>query len=198
MRENLMIQRIQEKMREKPEPNKRQISLFLLPEKVNQLDEIVQEINETSIQKLTRSGLIELAVDVLIEDSQKILEERKQKETDEFFDLAVFPSDETGEDTLWSEKKWYYVRVDEKKISKIKYIAIYLGAPYSRIHYYAKVKKFESHPINGRKKYIIYIDGNPIELSHEVQLGSSNPMAVRATKYTTLEKLKKANEFSEL
>lgn len=198
MSENLMITRIKEKMREKPEPSKKQISLFLLPEKVNELDEIVKEINETSVQTLTRSGLIELAVDVLIEDSQAILEERRQKEKEEFFDLAVFPSDKTGENTLWNEKKWYYVRVDEKKISKIKYIAIYLGSPYSRIRYYAKVKKFESHPIDGRKKYIIYIEGDPIELNHEVQLGSSNPMAVRSTKYTTLEKLKKAHEFSDL
>lgn len=75
--ESLMVQRIKEKMKEKPDSAKRQISLFLLPKQVEDLDEIVKEINETAYQKITRSGLIELAVDVLIEDANQVLKEEK-------------------------------------------------------------------------------------------------------------------------
>lgn len=198
MENNLMMKRIIEKINGKPEQAKKQISLFLLPDKVEELDDIVKEINETAPQKVTRSGLIELAVDVLIEDSKKVIENRRQRVRQEDFDLVVFPSDETGEATLLNEKKWYYVRVDDQKIPKIKYIALYQGYPFSRIRYYAKVKQFESHPINGKKKYIIHIDGEPIALKNEVHLGSSNPMAARSPRYTTLEKLKKANEIADL
>lgn len=196
--ESLMVQRIKEKMKEKPDSAKRQISLFLLPKQVEDLDEIVKEINETAYQKITRSGLIELAVDVLIEDANQVLKRRKSKQKEEDYDLAIFPSDETGEATLWEEKKWYYVRIDDKRLPKVKYIALYQGAPFSRIRYYAEVEKFESHPINGKRKYIIYIKGEPKALPNEVHLGNSNPMSTRSTKYTTLEKLKKAKVLADL
>ncbi len=182
--------------------NKKQVSIFLPKEILDKLDDITNEVNNYTERTVSRNNLIEIAVQSLIESYPLALNDYKQKyseeDADDYFDTAVFPSYYSGIETLLSENKWYYVRINEKNISKIKYIALYLGSPIKKITHYAEVKgKPEKVLIKGKPKYIFYV-GKITKLKKPIPLGSANPVGTRSTKYTTLKKLLNAQEYSDL
>lgn len=195
-----LVERLLNEFSSPKELSKRQISLFLKPEVIEKLDQITKELNNYTEKNTSRNYLIELAVESLIDSFPKAISEynKKYNSKDTDFDTVIYPSDYTGIDTLINERKWYYVRINREYISRVKYIALYLGNPTSRITHYAKVKNYVPEVINGKTKYTIYIDGDVIPLETPVKLGDTNPLGVRSPKYTTLEKLKKAKEFSDL
>lgn len=72
-----------------------------------------------------------------------------------------------------------------------------LGHPKSQVTHYATVKEYRPKIIEGKIKYEVYIE-NLTELKYPVVLGDTNPLGTRSPKYTTLEKLKKAKQYSDL
>ena len=94
------------------------------------------------------------------------------------------------------ENKWYYVRIREDRLPSLKYIAIYVSSPVSKITHYAKIKYFEFD--ENMQKYIIHLDGQAIELENPVPLGGISAASTRAPKYTTLRKLLTADQFKDL
>lgn len=196
-----MIKKISEEFSSPDELNKRQISIFLKPAVLSELDKITEQIKEKSNNKITRNYLIELAIDNLIECAPialKNYEEKYKKEKENEFDTIVFPCDITGVDTFKMTKSWFYVRTDASKIDKLKYIALYTTSPVQAITHYGKIKSYESKTFNGQVKYIYFLDGSPIELETPIPLGNSDPQSTRSPKYTTLEKLKTAKQYSDL
>lgn len=179
------------------ELNKKQVALFLTQDKIDALDSIVKNLTAYSSRRINRNDLIEMAVDNLIEDAPKALNEylNENQNKEKVFDTLVCPSKYDGRNVFLNEKKWYYVRMDNEKKSKIKYIAIYFGDPTSAITHYAKVKNIEEVEPG---KNIIYLENTPIKLKTPIPLGEINAMAVRNNKYTTLEKLLNAREYSDL
>jgi len=177
--------------------NKKQVAFFLPQDKIDSIDEIVKNLTKYSTRRINRNDLLEMAVDYVIKNApialNEYLDENRQDEKE--FNTLVCPSKYDGMDVFLNEKKWYFVRISEEKKSKIKYISIYFGEPVSAITHYAKVKTIkEIEP----GKNIIYLQDNPIPLENPIPLGNINALAVRSNKYTTLEKLLNAKEYSDL
>jgi len=197
-----MIKKIQDQILVEPKKlDKKQISVFLTEDLLIELDNKIKKLNGYSDRNINRNNLIELAVETLIENVDIAIDEYQKKyknKKEKFYDTMVCPSDCYGLDTFIGEKKWYYIRMNEERIPNIKYIALYLGSPVSKITHYGKVKRFEPIMYNGNKRYIVYLEDRIIELKNPIPLGNSNPLSTRSPKYTTLEKLKSAKEFSDL
>lgn len=179
--------------------NKKQVALFLTQEKIDALDNIVKELTSYTPKRVNRNDLIEMAVDNLIESApialKEFLKETNEPKFKEDFDTIVCPSKIEGLDVFMNEKKWYYVRIDKEKINKIKWCALYVGAPLSQVFAIAKVKSIIEEE-NG--KHVIYFDGPPQILENKIPLGNINAMSVRSCKFTTLAKIKQAKEYSDL
>lgn len=179
--------------------NKKQISVFLKQETINELDKLTKSINNYTKKTTSRNYLIEIAVDSLIDIYPDVVNEYKKKSNIKSidFDTIICPSWPNGLETFIGESKWYYIRLDKKKISKIKYIALYLGYPIQQITHYAKIEKLEEVPIKNKKKYIAHLS-DIIELDKPIILGETLAVATRSIKYTTLEKLLKAKVYADL
>lgn len=196
-----MIQKLEEQFSSPEELNKRQISIFVQPNLLKELDTITEKVKEISNKKITRNYLIELAIETLIESAPAALQNYKTKNKiveEEFFDLVVYPCDITGTETFERTKSWFYVRADKNKIAKLKYIALYTTSPVQAITEYGEIDHYEEKDFDGKIKYIYYIKGDPIKLKNPIPLGSSDPQSTRSPKYTTLKKLKTVKEFSDL
>ena len=179
--------------------HKKQISVFLKPETINELDKLTKNINNYTQKTTSRNYLVELAVDSLIDIYPGVVNEYKKKSNikSKEFNTIICPSWPNGLETFIGESKWYYIRLDKKKISKIKYIALYLGYPIQQITHYAKVEKLEEVSIKNKKKYIVHLS-DIIELDEPIKLGETPAVATRSIKYTTLEKLLKAKVYADL
>lgn len=198
---NTMVKKIENQFSPPSEINKRQISVFLAPETVDALDQVVEQIKKYSNKKITRNSVIEIAVETLIESAPEAINHYEQQykiKNEENFDTVIFPSDITGIDTLTRTKSWFYVRVDKNKIDKLKFLGLYIGVPIQAVTHVAEIDHYEEREFNGKIKYIFYIKNNPIELETPVKLGSINPQATRSPKFTCLTTLKKAKEFKDL
>lgn len=195
-----MVKKLENQFAEPRELNKRQISVFLKPDIIKELDNAVEQIKERSNKKITRNIVIELALENLIECTPIAIKnyEEENKRNNEEFDTVVFPCDETGVDTFIRTKSWFYVRTDPNKIDRLKYIALYVGIPEQKITHYGEIDSYEAITKNGKTKYIYYLKGEPIKLDNPVSLGNSNPQCTRSPKYTTLKKLKKAKVYADL
>lgn len=201
--DNIMKNTIKGSVLAKRKQNKKQISTFFTQSTIDKLDKCVKDLKDNSDMIINRNSLIEFAVETLVNNYEVAINEymnkhevNNQKNPIYDFDTIVCPSDSTGLNVFVKEKKWYYVRINESKIEKIKYVAIYLGSPLSRITHYGKVKKIVYN--EDMNKYKIYLDGDAIELNNHIPLGHTNPLATRSIKYTTLKKLKSAKEYSDL
>lgn len=198
---NTMVKKIENQFSPPSEINKRQISVFLAPETVDALDQVVEQIKKYSNKKITRNSVIEIAVETLIESAPEAINHYEQQykiKNEENFDTVIFPSDITGIDTLTRTKSWFYVRVDKNKIDKLKFLGLYIGVPIQAVTHVAEIDHYEEREFNGKIKYIFYIKDKPIELENPVKLGSINPQATRSPKFTRLTTLKKAKEFKDL
>lgn len=194
----------------------KQISLTLNEQTLLRVDAIVEQFKKLTGGKgdipSSRNQLIEDAIeeyvsaaaDVLLNDYLVNLEESmsnpeaegRKPLDDQEWDLLVCPAENNGfEKVFLGKNQWYSNRLAESRISNIRYIACYRSAPYSAITHYAKVKEIKAY---GQGKHIIYFDGEAIPLDRSVRLGSSTMQTVRKTRYTSLEKLQRADEVSEL
>lgn len=196
-------EKIMSRLKKAEEPQRKSLSIPFKIEDIRNLDAIAKAITQYSDRTTTRNMLIEDAVESFIEDAVSILADEGidlDVEDNSDFDTVVFPAlmDEGYEDAFFNEHQWYYVRVAKFRIPKIRYIALYVGAPQSSIEHYAKVAPngfiYDEH----EKKYRIILDGDPIRLPRPIPLGNAAPMATRSPKYTTLQKLFTATEFREL
>lgn len=145
--------------------------------------------------------LIEDAIESFLQDAAAVLSEEgiSLDITDNSdFDTVVFPA-QTGQDfetAFFNDREWRFVRVDKTEIPKIRYIALYLGAPESCIRWYSEVDSF--HYEQSKGKYRIRLKGDPLKLPTPILLGNASPLSTRSPKYTTLQKLLTVNEFREL
>ncbi len=195
---------IQKRLKAREVETKKQIAISLKNESIDQLDAIARTLSKQSGRSTSRNMIIEDAVDAYIQDALQIFEEEgiaveTRREDNENFDTVVFPGHEEGfREAFLDEGRWYYVRVQKDRIPYLKYVAVYVGAPISKITHYAKIAPDGFEYDADRKKYLIHFEGNAIELENPVPLGSISAASTRAPKYTTLQKLLTAGEFKEL
>lgn len=189
------------------EDEKRLVSLYLDSNLINTVDRLAKYFSQISNKNFSRTSIIEEAVRLFVAEAGKVLEEKHnidinedqfKKEDDYDFDLVTFPAHDNEFTSIFmSEGKWYDVRLNEKKIPKIRFISLYRSKPASGISHYGIVKSIEPSP-RDPKKWVIEIENTPIALPHMVKLGDADPNTVRSPRYTTLEKLKKAESVRDL
>jgi hypothetical protein len=197
-----------EKMLEKVVDEERKvISVSIKKSDMEMLELIAKNFSKVSDKNFTRQMLIEEAIQSLIEESKKLLTAKYNisdlhaVEDDNIddcdYDTVVVPAKQDGFiETFLGEECWYYIRINEKHIPKLKYISIYVGKPVSAISHYAEIDRFEFDEVEG--KYIVYFKGKPQKLDNEVPLGNAKPSSVRSPKYTTLSKIKTAFDYTDL
>lgn len=200
---SIASEKVLSRLQKREEPLRKPLSISYKVEHIKNLDILAKAITQHSGQTTTRNMLIEDAIDAFIKETTIVLTEQGIEldiEDDNEFDAVVFPA-QMGDDyreAFFDEHEWRYVRVAKERIPKIKYIALYVGAPQSAISHYAVVAQDGFIYVESEKKYKIVLDGDPVELPHPIPLGSASAQAVRSPKYTTLQKLFTANEFREL
>lgn len=204
---------IKNAINDKQEILRKNITLNLSEGTINQLDKISKIFTELNGAKtLSRNFLIESAIESYIIEAKQVLsedyginlediseEEENEKEAnkDINFDTVIFPAHNDGfKEAFLGENCWYAVRVREDKIPKLKHIAIYRAAPVSGITHWAEIDRIEQYKDTNKK--IIYFKNTAIELDKPIKLGEKDANSMRSPRYTTKEKLLKANEVKDL
>ena len=101
-------------------------------------------------------------------------EEEAATGRDEDFDTIVCPASQEGfENAFIAQRAWWAIRIRERNLQKIKYVAIYQVAPISAITHYGEVdriEKFRGHD-DYEGKYKLFLKGDPIRLGNPVVVG---------------------------
>lgn len=184
------------------EPRKA-LSIPFKLENIKNLDAIAKAMTRHSGATTTRNMLIEDAIEGFIEEAIIVFNEKGiELDIDDRndYDTVVLPAQMIDEymQAFFNDHEWRYARISKDRIPKIKYIALYVGAPQSAVCHYAKVAPNGFIYVESEGKYKILLEGDPVELPNPIPLGTTSPMAVRSPKYTTLQKLFTASEFREL
>ncbi len=195
--------RILSRLQQTVDVPRKMLSIPFKVENISNLDSIAKAMTNHSGNTTTRNMLIEDAIEAFIDEAILTLTENGIEldvAADDDFDTVIFPAQDCDEyrNAFFNECKWYYIRIDKRKIQKIKYIAIYVGAPTSAITHYAKVAPNGFEFIESEQKYCIHLDGAPIQLPAQIPLGSASPLTARSQKYTTIQTLFTAAEYKEL
>lgn len=197
-------QSIQNRLKSQEPQPKKQVVISLETDKICQLDSIARTLSTQSGRSTSRNMIIEDAIDAYILDAMRIFEsEGIEIETedadDEVYDTVVFPGHADGfREAFLDENRWYYIRIRKDRIPNLKYIAIYVGAPLSKITHYGKIAPDGFQYDDEEGKYIVYLDGEAIELENPIPLGEASPASTRAPRYTTLQKLLMAEQYKDL
>jgi hypothetical protein len=200
------------KMLQATEEIKKTITINLdekLVDKVDKISKIFSQINPS--KNFSRNSIIEIAINSFIVEATDLLahnhginveaydiENQTPSNHESSFDLVTFPAHELEFNRIFiGEKQWYSVRISEEKVPFIKYVALYVGSPVSGITHYGKVSSIVPSPDDEKKKMII-LEDVPTPLSNTIKLGDTNANAMRAPRYTTLQKLLNAKVVADL
>ena len=114
-------------------------------------------------------------------------------------DTVVVPStEENFKDIFLKENRWHSIRIKASKINNIENIAIYQTAPISAITHYAKVTDINECEDNAGK-YVLNFKENPIAFKEHIKyVKNNNDPILRSSRYTNLEKLKKAKTLKDI
>ncbi len=186
---------------------KRQLTINLPALTIAHFDKLIATFSELNNVVYTRNAFLEDAINSYIEELENYLKEQKdtisipkhEKEIPQetFYDMAIYPGFLDGfQEEFINNKRWFPVRIQKDRISKIKYIAIYIGRPISAITHYAIVDKYIPCENNPNKYTILLKDIH--KLNKSIKLGNISPVATRSPKYTTIDKFLHATTFKDL
>ncbi|MGF6370780.1 hypothetical protein OKW40_003530 [Paraburkholderia sp. RAU6.4a] len=109
--------------------------------------------------------------------------------------LLIAAKPASYKDVFVGQRCWYPVRIDDKRLRFLKWIAVYQGRPVSAITSYAKIEKIEPYLESGRYKVFF---SAPIDLPDRIEMGDNLGHAIQGHRYTTLDKLRSAKSIKEL
>ena len=131
------------------------------------------------------------------EEAPPPVEEKRGKALKPDWDTMVCAAQEEGfQRAFIQEKAWWAVRINQKYLDHIKYIAIYRVAPISAITHYGKVAKIEPYENTG--KYKLYLKGDPLELKPPVGLGNNIYLKPQGPRYALLGKILQAKQLDDI
>ena len=175
---------------------------ILIDEKSDELIRVTRLFNPEiyTIKKFQSKNEIMYLIDG--EEIQKVSERssskrppmRKLPESD----TIVCPAQEDGfNEVFLQENRWFQIRIDDNKLQKIKYLAMYESAPVSAINYVGEVKKII--PYKNTKKYEIILNGPAIKLPTPIKKSKEFPnLAPQGPKYTMKSLLDEATKLEDI
>lgn len=115
------------------------------------------------------------------------------------FDTIIVPAREEGfKDVFLGKNCWYSIKIQQKHIPQIKYIAAYVTAPTSAITHVAEVARIEPYEPDP-DYYIVHFKGPAVPLAVPVSLADGGIKVVpRSPRYTEYARLLKAKKLAEV
>lgn len=204
---NLLEESVKQLLLIVPDDNRKTISVSLKSNQLANLDEMVAYLEKRLNRSFSRQAFIEIAIEAYLAEIKNILNSESEddflsdyinpehRKLEEDYNTIVLPARYKGIETFFEDKEWYWVRIGRKiNVDKLKYVALYIGAPTSAITHYAKIRDIPE--IEGKFKFII---DEPIELPNSpVKLGNIHSASVRSNRYVSLEKLLSAKTYGDL
>lgn len=187
-------------LKKKDNSDKKTLSLSLPNTLLQEIDELCETIASISGQHVTRQSIIETGLSAYVNDFKDYIQEEYRlklqlelyEEAPDEVNTLIVPAHAEGIETLLN-KEWYWLRIGKDKLDKIKYLAVYFGAPISAITHISKVEKLEKYP-SGYKAILSEVT----ELSNPVTLGNLNAQYVRPNRYVSKERILNAKGFADL
>lgn len=114
----------------------------------------------------------------------------------ELFDTIILAASEENFDGIFMiERRWYGVRVDSRKATSLKWLAIYRSAPVSAVTHYAPIAGISEDPRTGRMNFDL---GEPKELRRHIKISTSRPVPIQGQRYVSIERLLAAKDVGDL
>jgi hypothetical protein len=105
-------------------------------------------------------------------------------------DTIVIPAHPQGfNDVFVAENRWPNLKIDQKKLQQVRYIAVYQTKPVSAITHYAEIESFESLARQGR--YDVRLRGKPVCVG-PIPFTDADTCAIQGPRYTSLSLILKA------
>jgi len=112
-------------------------------------------------------------------------------------DTLVCPAREEGFNAVFlNEHRWFAVRINPKRIQKIKYLAMYEKSPVAAIRYIGKVREIKPYKNTG--KYEIVLDGEPSKIKPIKLTKDELNLVPQAPRYTMKSLIDKANTLADI
>ncbi len=109
--------------------------------------------------------------------------------------IVIAAREDSFQKVFLAESCWYPVRIDDKRLPDLKWIAVYRGRPTSAITHYAEILRIEKFGETGRYRIVFE---TPKMLKNFIVLGKSKKSSMQGHRYTTLTKLLVSSEVSDL
>jgi|SaaInlLV_10m_DNA_2_1039722.scaffolds.fasta_scaffold76069_2 hypothetical protein len=99
-------------------------------------------------------------------------------------------------DIFLGENRWYAIRLGEKRIPLLKYIAVYQVGPISAITHFAKIESIKKWKYSGR--YVINFGGDAIEIGPIKLTPGGKTRSFQNTRFTTSKRLFESKDLDEV
>ncbi len=119
---------------------------------------------------------------------------KEYRSSPEDLDTIIVPAQEDGfQETFLGENCWYAIRLNERKIPNLRFIAVYRKAPVSAITHLAEIDRIEKYKDTG--KFIVYFKGMAKEINHIKRVnGGFAPQCPVFTNYQRLIEAKSTSD----
>lgn len=137
------------------------------------------------------SEIVEIPI---LKKSDKVPQMRNSLKSDT---LVCGAQEEGFNDVFLKENRWFAIRIHPKRISQIKYLAMYEVKPISAIRYIGDVKEIK--PYKNSRKFEVVLKGPATKLKTPIILSSKYPnLAPQAPKYTSFTLFKRAKKLEDI
>jgi hypothetical protein len=100
-------------------------------------------------------------------------------------DTIVVPAHPKGfQEVFLGERRWQNLKIDKRRLSFLKFIAVYQTAPVSAITHYGTIERL--FPLERTGRFDLTLQDSPFELTH-VRYTQSDTCAIQGPRYTRLE-----------
>ena len=195
---------IKEKLKKVPTVPTKQVNIAMDSVDIDNLERIAGLLTRETGQTTTRNELIKTAIkEFLAESVEELSSQGFDLDIDDGslfpYDTIILPAHQEGfKKAFLGENKWYPIRANDYKIHKMRYIAIYVGAPVSAITHYGKIKDNGISFDEETERYTIELDGPAKPLPHIIPLGNIHAAATRSPRYVKLDTLLSADTYEDL
>lgn len=124
--------------------------------------------------------------------------EKLDRKRSKVIDTVIVPTGKSGagfEDVYLNGNCWYYIRMSEKKLEQIKYVAAYRPAPDSYVSHMAEVDRFE---LQDNGKYKVYFKSSAVELQKKIPFGTAKSGSLQGPRYVNREELMSCSDLGLL